>query len=256
MAMKSNTSGGRLIAVGIAMGFAVLLFLGSRMEAPTPQPEEPYSGIEKTKSQEKPVCALGPAPLRLWREALTCSPWRIEVFPDGSSRVFGITLEKSTLADAQALFQDTGDSKLFASPEGRLALEIFFDRVNLGGMRGKFVLGLSPGEKTLGAMLERGMRVKSMGDGTQKVTLHPEDLARIEYMPVTAITYLPSADLDEEVIMERFGEPEKRMKEEEREGIAHWFYPRLGLDVVLNSKGKEVFQYVAPRAFDRLRRGF
>nr|VFK45426.1 MAG: hypothetical protein BECKTC1821E_GA0114239_104816 [Candidatus Kentron sp. TC]VFK59506.1 MAG: hypothetical protein BECKTC1821F_GA0114240_103416 [Candidatus Kentron sp. TC] len=223
--MKINASGKRVIAVGIVMGFAMLLFLGSRIQEPTQQPRESYF------------------------------PWRIEVFPDGSSRVFGITLGKSTLEDVQMLFRDTGDIKLFVSPKGRLAVEIFFDSVNLDRIRGKFVLGLSPGEKTMDAMLERGIRVKSMGDGARKVTLHPKDLTHIEHMPITAITYLPSADLDEEVIMKRFGEPKKRMKED-REGIVHWFYPHLGLDVVLNSKGKEVFQYVAPREFDRLRTGF
>nr|VFK43047.1 MAG: hypothetical protein BECKSD772F_GA0070984_11354 [Candidatus Kentron sp. SD]VFK48190.1 MAG: hypothetical protein BECKSD772E_GA0070983_11164 [Candidatus Kentron sp. SD] len=212
---------------GVVMGFVALFwFAGSRMEGPLPQERELYF------------------------------PWRIQVGPDGSSRVFGITLGKSTLEDAQRVFRDSGNVKLFVSPSGRIALEGFFDSVNLEGIRGKFVLGLSPGQKTMNAMLERGVRVKSTRDGTRKVSPHPEDLANLRYVPVTAITYLPSADLEEAVIAKRFGEPEKRIPERDREGVVHWFYPHLGLDVVLNRDGREVFQYVAPQEFDRLLEGF
>jgi len=215
----------RLIIGGVVMGVAALLFFaGSRTEGPAPG-----------------------------RQALYF-PWRIEIGPDGSSRVFGITLGKSTLEDAQRVFRDSGDVKLFVSPVGRLALEGFFDSVNLNGIRGKMVLVISPGERTMAAMLERGARVKSMADGSRKVTLHSEDLVNLKYAPVTGITYLPAVDLDEAVILQRFGEPSKRMPE--GEGVVHWFYPHLGLDVVLNGNGKEVFQYVAPQEFDRLRAGF
>nr|VFK50210.1 MAG: hypothetical protein BECKTUN1418E_GA0071001_100154 [Candidatus Kentron sp. TUN]VFK50789.1 MAG: hypothetical protein BECKTUN1418D_GA0071000_10029 [Candidatus Kentron sp. TUN]VFK51289.1 MAG: hypothetical protein BECKTUN1418F_GA0071002_100154 [Candidatus Kentron sp. TUN] len=222
---KSN--GKKFIIGGIVMSIAVLLFFaGTRTEEPVSQQRELYF------------------------------PWRIEVRPDGLSRVFGITLGKSTLEDAQRIFRDTGDIKMFVSPENQIALEVFFKSVNLNGIRGKFVLGLSSGEETMKAMLERGMRVKSMIDGTRKVTLHPEDLAQLRYVSVTAITYLPSADLEEGVIAQRFGEPEKRIPEQEQAGIVHWFYPHLGLDIVLNGNGKDIFQYVAPREFDRLRKGF
>lgn len=223
--MKLNRSSGKLIAVGIVMGCVALLFFMGSEEGPSSRPRGLYF------------------------------PWRVEVFPDGSSRVFGITLGKSTLENARMIFRDTGDIKLFAS-EKKFALEVFFNSVDLDGIRGKFVLGLSVDEKTMSAMLGRGVRMKSMAGGTRRVTLHPDDLAHLRYAPVTAITYLPLADLDEAVVRKRFGEPEKRTLEEGQEGVVHWFYPHLGLDVVLNRNGKEVFQYVAPREFDRLLDGF
>nr|VFJ45820.1 MAG: hypothetical protein BECKFW1821A_GA0114235_101114 [Candidatus Kentron sp. FW]VFJ46590.1 MAG: hypothetical protein BECKFW1821B_GA0114236_100117 [Candidatus Kentron sp. FW] len=215
----------KLIFSGVAVGIAVfVLFMGLPGERPSPR--ELYF------------------------------PWRIEVDADGSSRVFGIRLGESTLERARTLFRDTGDVKLFVSPEGGLSLEAFFDKVELNGIRGKMVLGLDAGERTMRAMLERGTRVKSMADGGRKVSLHPEDLANLLHAPINAITYLPSADPDEAVIRKRFGEPERRIPERDQEGVVHWFYPHLGLDIVLNRNGKDVFQYVAPREFDRLSRGF
>nr|VFK26367.1 MAG: hypothetical protein BECKMB1821G_GA0114241_102033 [Candidatus Kentron sp. MB] len=225
--MRLDSSGRKLIAVGVLIGLiALLFFMGSRTENPSSKRELYF-------------------------------PWRIEVLPNGSSRVFGITLGKSTLGTVQRLFRDTGDIKLFVSSEGGLSLEAFFKSVDLNGIRGKFVLGLSLEEKTMTAMLERGLRVKSMGsDGTRRVTLHPTDLAHIEYAPVMTITYLPGTDLDETILVKRFGEPSIQVPEQEQEGVVHWFYPHLGLDIALNRNGKEVFQYVAPREFDRLRKGF
>ena len=37
------------------------------------------------------------------------------------------------------------------------------------------------------------------------------------------------------------------------EALEHFLYPDKGLDLVLDSKGKEVLQYVAPADFARLR---
>jgi hypothetical protein len=35
--------------------------------------------------------------------------------------------------------------------------------------------------------------------------------------------------------------------------VEHFLYPAKGLDLILDRKGKEVLQYVAPRDFARLR---
>lgn len=60
------------------------------------------------------------------------------------------------------------------------------------------------------------------------------------------MTFIPSINLDEEVIRTRFGEPDQRT---ELEGVVHFLYPEKGLDVVIIEEGKEVIQYVVPRDF-------
>ncbi|NNJ84120.1 MAG: hypothetical protein HKP13_04165 [Gammaproteobacteria bacterium] len=187
---------------------------------------------------------------------VTTYPWQIDVFPDGLSRVFGITLGKTTLSTVQTGFRDVGDIRLFISPSNRASVEVFFKSVALNGIRGKVVLLLDPGQETMAAMLERGTRIRFVSGGGKKVNLHPEDRAQLRLTPVSAITYLPSADLDAAVIQQRFGEPEKRIPEQEQKGVVHWLYPHLGLDIALNDNGKEVFQYVVPREFERLLEGF
>ena len=53
------------------------------------------------------------------------------------------------------------------------------------------------------------------------------------------------------MILERFGQPAERIRV--GENLEHFLYPAKGLDVVLDSKGRELFQYVAPARFDALR---
>jgi hypothetical protein len=51
--------------------------------------------------------------------------------------------------------------------------------------------------------------------------------------------------------VQRFGAPAERIRQGET--LEHFLYPARGLDIVLDSKGKEVLQYVAPADFARLR---
>ena len=66
---------------------------------------------------------------------------------------------------------------------------------------------------------------------------------------ITGITFIPAVDLDEEVVLSRFGEPEKQV---ESDGAVHYLYPEKGLDIALHKDLKDVLQYVSPHAFQQL----
>ena len=69
--------------------------------------------------------------------------------------------------------------------------------------------------------------------------------------PIRAMAFVPSAQLDEAVILERFGQPSERIRVNDH--VEHLLYPAKGLDVVLDTQGKELLQYVAPARFEALR---
>jgi hypothetical protein len=177
-------------------------------------------------------------------------PWRIEVQPDGSSSVLGLTLGRSTLADARRVFDEGGELTLFAEPDGDIAVEAFFEGVFLSGLRADIVLSLMLPAKTLEGMYDRGRRSSRLGSGEHKVTLHPDDVQRASTAPVGHITYLPVADPEPDLLESRFGPPARRIPT--GRGIEHWLYPDRGLDIVVDPEGKEVFQYVPPRDFQPL----
>lgn len=180
-------------------------------------------------------------------------PWQIELTPDGSTRVFGLELGKSTLSNAEKLIKEPSEVTLFARDEGERVVEAYFDDVDFSGLRARMVLVMDLPQEELKAMFEHGTRIATMGSGTRKVTLSDEGKQRVRNAPIGLITYIPKINLDATMIEKRFGAPAKRISEKEGK-IEHWLYPDKGLDIALDPKGKEVFQYVPPKRFDSLLR--
>ena len=178
-------------------------------------------------------------------------PWQIAIDANGHSSIFGLTIDKSTLSDAENLYQEKSTVSLFATPDNDYAVEAFFERLYLSGIRANLVMNIDIDPDTAAQMMERGIRMSRLGSGSSKVTLSEEDLNRVKTNTISLITYLPATDLDEELIQKRFGEPAERIPEES--GTVHWLYPDKGLDIAVNPETKEVFQYIPPARFEQIR---
>ena len=178
-------------------------------------------------------------------------PWQIEVLPNGNVSIFGLELGKSTLTDMQNKLLEDPEISLFLSQEGRYVVEAFFQRIKLSGIRAKMVVVLDLAEDELKEMYNRGSRIATLGSGTRKVTLSSSDMATVMHTPIVTLTYLPTANLDEELVERRFGKPAMKIKEQER-SVEHWLYPDKGLDIALSVEEKDVLQYTLPARFDSL----
>lgn len=178
-------------------------------------------------------------------------PWQIEVLPDGGSKVFGLTIGSSTLSDARARLGNDMEVGVVAAPGERGALEAYYASAAMGFVTGKLILTADLSDDVVAAMRERAVKTEYMESATRRSTLHPDDRALADRTPIRAISFIPSVDLDEAMVLQRFGVPGERIRSSEQ--AEHLLYPEKGLDVILDSKGKEVLQYVAPRHFARLR---
>lgn len=161
--------------------------------------------------------------------------------------MFGLTLEQTTLAQAEQLFENEPEVSLFAKGEQR-RIEAYFDDLTLDGLRSKMILTLAIPAPLLDSIFDRGARISGASSGGNKVSLSSADLTTVYQAPIATITYLPKIDLDPEVIRHRFGEP-AQVVAESTSSIQHWLYPQLGLDIALHEDEKDVLQYVAPSRF-------
>lgn len=177
-------------------------------------------------------------------------PWVINVDTQGHSEVFGLTLKKSLLNDAQNTFQQEPEVTLFRSPEGDIDIEAFFNNIFLSGLKATIILNMNVDETTANNMFDNGRRISQMGSGSKKVDLSAEDIERLGLSTFSSMTYLPAADLEPDLIRSHFGEPEEMIKMSEE--VQHWLYPSKGLDIAIHANAKEVFQYVAPKDFDQV----
>lgn len=177
-------------------------------------------------------------------------PWHIEHPAPDSVRVFGLTLGQSSANEAEQRFKEEAKPSLFKAPDGKLVAEVFFEQINLAGLRAKIVLTIAVPDTELQAMYERGLRMSSTGNG-KKITPAPDDVARLRTLPVSSLTYMPGVRVDEELFLKRFGQPAQRVREK-KSGAVHWLYPQNGLDITLGGEEKPLLQYVPPKDFDKL----
>lgn len=177
-------------------------------------------------------------------------PWHIEHPAPDSVRVFGLTLGQSSTDEAEQRFKEDAKPSLFKSPDGKLVAEVFFEQVDLAGLRAKIVLTVAVPDAELQAMYERGLRMSGTGSG-KKITLTPADAARLRALPISSLTYMPGLRVEEDLLLKRFGQPVQRIREK-KSGAIHWLYPQNGLDITLGGEEKPLLQYVPPKEFDKL----
>lgn len=177
-------------------------------------------------------------------------PWNITHPTPGATRVLGVTLGKSTINDAEQSFKETAEVSMFKSADSKLVIEAFFDEVNLNGLKAKIVMTLDIPPSELPGIFERGLRMNSTASG-KRITLNPDDLARVRNAPISSLTYLPTVRLDEAIFTKRFGNPAERVRET-KSGAIHWLYPQHGLDITLSSSEKPILQYLSPANFELL----
>ena len=177
-------------------------------------------------------------------------PWHIEHPTENSTRVFGVTLNETTINEAEQRFKEDAKVSMFKSPQGKLSTEGYFEEVTLNGLKAKIVVTLAVPEAEMKTMLDNSVRAQGVGSGRQ-ITLTTEDVTHVRSLPISSLTYMPSVHLDEETFKQRFGNPTQRIKET-NSSVVHWLYAQHGLDITFDGAAKPVFQYVSPADFTKL----
>lgn len=177
-------------------------------------------------------------------------PWLIEALPDGRSKVIGLTLPESTFEQARTLLGDAFDIALLVAGDGHIDLEAHLERASLGYITGRLILGLTASDAQLQAMAGRATKSEPTRSGLHRLHLAARDVADAGQLRIRAITFAPSVDLDEKTLVDRFGDPQGRL--EAGAEATHLLYPAKGLAILLDRRGKELLQYVAPRDFAAL----
>ena len=195
-------------------------------------------------NQEKPQ---QPAP-----DQIQMMPWDVEFSTTGNSIVMGLEIGRSTPEDASEIFARRGELALFADQGGSLSAESFFSELTTGGLSGRIILNLELSKAELELMAKRSVKRKTMETGSIKYTPNREDRLKLLTLTIRSITYIPYIDLDIDIIESRFGKPEQITQSST--GQTHLLYPARGMEVILDSVGKEVIQYVNRDDFSRLQK--
>jgi hypothetical protein len=174
-------------------------------------------------------------------------PWQVDVEPDGTSRVFDLHLGRATLADAMAKFGGVEGLAVFEPKHGDMALEAFFGNVQFGPLQAKVIVRLAAGDDELAMLRDTATRREGSPSGDWKYQLADGPAAHRDRL-LDGISYIPGTrGLDAGFFRERFGEPAAWLQESEQ--AVSWFYPDIGLSVLIDGKAREALEYRAPRDF-------
>ncbi|MBL8315017.1 MAG: hypothetical protein JNK55_14825 [Rubrivivax sp.] len=181
--------------------------------------------------------------------AMHGAPWQIETPAPGLTRVMGLSLPGSTLA--QLRLRWGGDLKvaLVSQDDGRLALEGYVERFETGGVNGRLLLSFDTSAQAAAAAQWRdAVPGVPQPSGARQHALGEPAIQELGAAALLGVSYIPQARLDAATVQARFGPPAARLAEGER--LQHWLYPTLGLAVLMDSQGRNVLQYVAPADFE------
>ena len=181
-------------------------------------------------------------------EGRTDLPWQITPLPDGTSRIFNLHLGTATLADAIARFGEPESIALFVGNGADRSLEAYFGKVLFGPLEARIIVTLAADTGRLDALAANAVGRDRTPSGNAKLLLTDADKAALINQQLFGVTYIPAyGGLGAEFFRERLGEPAEQ--ERVNEHAVSWFYPELGLSLLIDADGKDVFEYVAPRDF-------
>lgn len=178
-------------------------------------------------------------------------PWQITVLPNGRSKVFGVVLGETVLRDIDQILKSRATVALFESGN-KLSLEAYYKSVTKGGLSGSFVFTLDTTNEQMEKLKKESSKKERTENNNIRYDLDMAATGLAKGMVVKYLNYIPAVQLDEDIIVKRFGEPVKKIKLKTREAGWHYLYPEKGLDLIYKEEGKEVLQYVLPKNFNAL----
>ncbi len=177
------------------------------------------------------------------------APWQGKVTAAGTLHVFGLHLPGSTLADVQARWGDQLQVALMLSREAPPALEASVESARPGGVQGRLIFTAAATPGALQRWQEQAPKTQHVSPQTRKALLASADLPEALSSPITSIAFIPNAQLDSTSLQQRFGAPQQIIDAGQPQ--EHWLYPQRGLAVALDSRGRELLQFVAPAEFEQ-----
>lgn len=175
-------------------------------------------------------------------------PWNVTQTQDGGSVIFDVHLETTTLNDIIQKWGRPEKMALFASQGTPLSVEVFYNNPPIGPMKASIVLTLAASDQE---MLAIGMNTTGQSGtetGDARHTIAQDDQKKLLDHTITTLTYVPSyKGLEADYFEERLGKPAAIHRESDT--ATSWFYPHIGLTLLVDDSGKDVFQYQSPSSF-------
>ena len=177
-------------------------------------------------------------------------PWKTSITESGATQVFGVAVGEVSLKELSIALKKIADTALFETPSGELSIESYFGKTMIGLLEGRIIADLETEDAFLQTERKYAKKRDSTPNNNWKYKLTTEGLEKIVEMKVWRLVYLPTGQYEEKQI-KFFGEPEEIINLSK---TAHYrLFPSKGIALLWDTDGGEIFYYVAPKDFSRLK---
>ncbi|WP_428095540.1 hypothetical protein [Candidatus Thioglobus sp.] len=168
-------------------------------------------------------------------------PWQSYINEKQQTVVFNLTMDNSRLIDAARVFGSEVKASLFEDEVKNPELEVYFSSTKVGGISASIILNLVLDDeiiKVLSANIDESILMPS---GAKTTTFKPAAERAMSRLKIKSLTFIPKADLENSVIEDLFGKPQR--VEPVVEGVSYWYYPKKGLRIIVDNEQKEVLEF-------------
>jgi hypothetical protein len=164
-------------------------------------------------------------------------PWEVKVLANGNTRIFGITLNKTRIQDANQILSSFPRTRFVEDPE-EPGLYAVYDQLNLGGFLARLELQYDLDEDTL---LPQAIDTNVDRDSASYDHLPEQVQLALLDSRVKRIRYIPAVDYTPDLILQHFGQADETSSINDH--IQRWVYRRMGLSIRMDKQGPEIFSY-------------
>jgi len=182
---------------------------------------------------------------------LDTMPWQVDKLENGSLRVFGLTLGKTSIQEANQLFARFGKNQfqIHTDENNHQTFELFtlYNDLTFGGLQASIKLTYQINhpdlEKIYRSLQELDENFDISKTKHKIVVLDINSEIEMKYLsyPISSITYTPSIDYGLDAIRQNFGPAAKEKKINDELQI--WSYPKMGLKIYIHQTELDQFIY-------------
>ncbi len=183
-------------------------------------------------------------------QKVTDLPWQVEVLPDGTTHVFGVSVGKVTFRQLAEYLRSVPELAVFETPKGERTLEGYYGKKRLGVFEAKIVGELNADKTTIDRFVAAHTEKKPQPTGTWRYELAEKNVLEANDFLVKYLVYIPVVDYSADEIQKHFGTPMNTVKAGAR--VTWWLYPAKGLIIMQDNEDSEVFYYSTPADFAAL----
>jgi len=168
-------------------------------------------------------------------------PWQSYVNEQGKTVVFDLTMGESTLAESMRIFGSEVEASLFEDKDQKQTLEVFFSNTKIGGISAKVIVNLALNSQQFNYLSSNIKETEVMPTGNKKTIFNQTGESSMFDLTISALTFIPSADLSSDALLSLFKKPVR--VEILEPGVEYWYYYNKGLRVIVDAERKEILEF-------------